>query len=860
MNLGYKQGNVWIRFSLENKTQDDDLLLLEFGYSLIDSIKLYVEEVNSLKLLGHQGDSLPFSSRKIKTTNPIFSLDIQPNEKRTYYIEINSTSSLSIPIHIATQNTQKEHLQAASLGNGTFYGMILALLGYNLFVFFSTKDMSHLYYVFLMLSYLFFWGTIDGISFQYIWPNSHILHHQAPLMFLSLVNIFALQFARYFLDLIHAKPKIDKLFRYLIGLQVLNLFTLFLMPIHIASSINLLTVLFNVISIIYASCIRLIDGYKPAKYFIIAWSLYLISVAASIVGVLNLIPFPIPYYIIVKGSSGMEFILLSLALADMINTLKEEKMRSHHSAQEAFMESKAKSDFLAKMSHEIRTPMNGVLGMAELLKGTTLDDNQNHYLDIIRTSGQALLKVINDILDLSKIEAGKMEIESIAFDLRQLVEEALTVFALTAYEKRIELLCIVDPDTPMDIYSDPTRIRQIIINLVGNALKFTEQGEVKVIISAEFREDKPAIDDDIKLCIKIVDSGVGISKEGISRLFKDFSQAEKSTGRIHGGTGLGLSISKQLVTLMGGEINIESELGTGTTFQFTLAAKVAPTITKPLLESSDVSHLRALVIDDHESVCLHLCQSLGNYGVKTDYCLTATAALDKLQKASAGKDIFNVLFIDYYMPGITGIELCRKLQGYVEFRDLKIVLISAARVVLDVEMKRELGIINFLYKPISANRLEEALVNIIGKQIKQSNDEKAQLLDTKFILNTLIAEDNKVNQMVIEGMLKKLGVQCTLAENGEEALEYYRNNNASLDLVLMDCEMPVMDGYQATKKIREFEELHNLSRIPIFALSAHVMAEQKTKAFDVGMDEFLMKPIKGSDLVKILNQYFKTAA
>lgn len=867
ISLGYQGGDVWIRFAIENSYEGQEQYILDFNYPLIDSIELFELTDTELKLLYHQGDGLPFHEREIATTTPLFPIKIQPGESSVFYAKIRSTSSISLPIYLTTPNQEKEHLQTSSLANGIFYGMILSLVAYNLFVFFSIREVSHLYYVFLMVSYLFFWTTIDGITFQYVWPNSNHIHHPAPLMFLSCVCIFALQFTRHFLKLLTETPRLDKLIQILMSLNIASFLSIYVVPVHIGSSINLLLILTNVLIIIYASTRRLLDGYRPAKFFVIAWSLYLFSVAVSVIGVLNIIPFPFPYQIIVKVASGIEFILLSFALADMINTLKEEKLLTHKSALEAFSESKAKSEFLAKMSHEIRTPMNGVLGMTELLQNTQLDENQTHYLDIINNSGQALLKVINDILDLSKIEAGKMEMESIPFNIQLLIEDSLSVFALSAAEKNVELLCFIDPSTPTDINSDPTRIRQIIINLVGNALKFTDQGEIKVVVSCRADNDSPShtqlqVDESVELHIQVVDSGVGISEEGIKKLFNDFEQAETSTSRLHGGTGLGLSITKQLVTLLNGEIKIESALGEGTTFSFTLPTTVAPSTDHSLVEKSDVDHLTALIIDDNESVCVNLTQQLKRLGINTHSCLSPTEGLNKLQRAHKNGNPFDVLFLDYSMPGISGVELCRKLNEHLEFKELKIVLISSARIMLDEAKKRELAISYFLDKPISKKRLEEALVTVVGKQLKAPSMETDKPVHNnhKFMLTTLVAEDNSVNQMVISGLLQKLGIQVEFAENGEEALKYYRTHYASIDFILMDCEMPVMDGYQATKRIREIEDRHQLKHMPIFALSAHVMSEEKQKAVSAGMDEFLMKPIKGSDLFEVLSQYFKEVA
>lgn len=523
-------------------------------------------------------------------------------------------------------------------------------------------------------------------------------------------------------------------------------------------------------------------------------------------------------------------------------TEKEEKLETRRQKNAAEDASRAKSQFLATMSHEIRTPMNGVIGMLEMLRDTPLDDNQKHYIDVIHRSGETLLTIINDILDYSKIEAGKMVLEEATFELDELVENCVQLFGATANKRQIELFGGLAPDVPKWLRGDQTRLRQIIINLLGNAFKFTTEGFISLQVSLLGQQ----VDGSVELRFAVQDSGIGIELASAGNLFDSFNQADASTTRKYGGTGLGLAICKSLAELMGGSIGVLSEKGCGSTFWFT--AKLMPESVSEWNGGPDDKLLhgkKLLLVESSLILADFVVRSCQGWGMTCQASRSAKTALTQLKHALHCGEPFDFVGVDNSLLDATGLEFCQWLRDVAEFRNLPLFMFSAGDIYHDQLQLRQLAIHSIVRKPISMKLLRRELIALSGHEAPLELPPEHKQRDlTKFAhLRVLVAEDNPVNRMVIKGLLGKLGIVPFFAENGAAACEAAQQSTERFSLILMDCEMPEMDGFEATRSIRDYERREGLLPIPIIALTAHALQEHREAVFACGMNYYLSKPI-----------------
>ncbi len=886
-NFGYSESTHWFKLAISNPTKHSIERLFEVGYPLLDHVSLYIVSAKGDITTIETGDMKPFSQRSFNHRNFVFPLLFPSNDITTLYLKVNTTTSVQVPLTLWQERFFMEENLEESMIQGAYFGIMLVMAIYNLFIFFTVRDKSYLFYVLYVLSFGFVQGSLNGFCFQYFWPDLIAWNDKTIAFFTPFSTASVLAFSLAFLGL--KRTKSEYVLKSLFVAACFTCIAVFFVSYTIMIKVVIVLALTGMISVFITAILQLKDGNAAARYFILAWIALIVSIVSYGLNKLGILPRNFITENMLQIGSIIEIILLSFALADRVNLERRAKieaqklameisviaknerlvseqivhdshkseMAAHQESVEAKIESKAKSQFLATMSHEIRTPMNGVIGITELLQHTSLDSQQRGFLDIIKNSGQSLLTIINDILDYSKIVAGEMTLEKIDIDLEVMVNECSELFSLMAEEKQIKVGAIIEPGTPLKIHADPVRLRQIITNLMGNAIKFTETGYVLLKVKQISSSLKETC-----LRFEISDTGIGIDPSMQKHLFNEFKQADSSTTRKFGGTGLGLSICKRLVMLMNGDIGLESQLGNGACFWFNINF---PVHEKPQrLRAIDNDHTlqgKNVLLISEDPLFRFLTDNVYDRWDITFSTITSFNALAN-RKEELKQTQFDAIFWDEKIFFDHRYAEMREIADEFDTEKTIFCLMTGLNCKWQANELTAVRMSTTMRYPTTAadikNQLTDMFLNVDTSEKSTISSQHENFSTTQ----VLVAEDNPVNQIVIKGMLEKFSIYPDFADNGLEAVKKFTTNK--YDIIFMDCEMPEMDGLEATLRIRQWEDKHKKTATPIVALTAHALKEHRDKAIHVGMDYFMVKPVSLDNvqhlLTEILNKHYSETA
>ena len=847
-NLGFTADHCWFHLTVRNQDNAENEWRLVVNYALLGQLDTYVLTSDGERLAHFSaGMDSAFNERASAEATPSFPLNLPPGEQRELYLKVVSPHSIQLPLELMSNPAFQSATLAHTLVQGLFFGGMLVMILYNLSLFFSIREKAYLLYVCWSLAITLFMAVLHGYAQKYLWPGSalisqYILHYLLPLLVI-LPSLFTL----HFLGLPERSPPLARLLRGLVGLGVALLLAAPFVSRELLIPVAVLAILAMDLSILLIGLLRTQAGDPDARVFTLAWLCFLVGAAAMSLNKYGIVPRNSFTENLLQVGVFLEVVLLSLALARRINRLKEahalsvrDKAVAEMDAFKAGARNQAKSEFLATMSHEIRTPMNGIIGMTDLLRRTTLSGQQAQYVDTIYQSTQSLVTVINDILDYSRIESGKLELEYQEVDVEHLVDDCVRLFSLRASETRVPLYTFIDSRVPQRIHTDPIRVKQVLTNLLSNAYKFTDQGQVALHLSVRQPPDDQG---QCVMMLEVVDTGIGLDEAQQQNLFQVFSQGARGSRHKSQGAGLGLTICKRLTELLGGEIGVSSSLGRGATFWITLPTRVgAPSREKNPLAGHQV-------INENASLSLSLSQLMARWGLGVIEFADCEQALAGLSADTLRADILLASEANLARRGEL-IHIRNRLG------DPPLLILQATGAEITGELPGDMLLVE---TPVSSRALKHTLSTQLQERLDQAEPADSAPSGASEHpglrrLNVMVVEDNAVNQLVIDSILRSIGIHATLLNDGAQALRRVSERPGNWDVIFMDCEMPVMDGYQSTREIRLFEQSRDVDPCWIIALSAHAAGDYVQKARDAGVDDYLSKPVSRSQVLEALQR------
>jgi signal transduction histidine kinase/ActR/RegA family two-component response regulator len=851
-NFDYSNKHHWLKTKVRNSSAKSLERYIVIHNPLLDDVEFYLSKTSGTTSHWQNGNHYPFSTRLFSHRHFVFPINLKPYEEGALVIRIKSKSSIKVPIYLwePVVFNENDHLQ--EIINGFFFGALSLLIIYNLCLYWSAKDLIFLYYIGIMFSILGFFLSISGYGFQYIWSTSTTLQEIAPTFNLSLTLYFLSKFSSTFLKSKYGKTNSSPILN-LMSHTSITYATISIVSVNYwITSTQLVFIITSGIIFLFRITNAWHNHGLAIRYFISAWYTIIFSISLYALDnffIISNTDYLNPTLLIMTISVA---ILLSLALGADTNeqhlaqakakhialksqrealrahlTIKESEYKRQQEKIALEAETQAKNELIAMVSHEIRTPLNGIMGMSNLLIDTQINQTQEHYIKTIIHSSEALLRILNDIIDYSKISSGKLDVESIELDLLEIIEECATLFSQQRIDKSLYFIAYLKPGSRRFIKSDPTRIRQVILNYLSNAFKFTDYGGIEFWIESTSQQ----------LNVHIKDTGNGIAKDKIPRLFRTFSQADTSTSRQYGGTGLGLAICKRLSEIMQGSVGVRSVKGSGSDFWF--KCRVSPSKKQEISVSLKGQYW---VLLNKNTVEQKLIEQWFRYHEANIISITSKEYLTTLnQNLTIDGVLFDPACIYYHT--IKNLQQSCLVNRWIAITD------TPNQVNAELELEE-------ISRPLTHLGLHNLfVVSINEKPWIALNDLKELNANSQDIL---VAEDNPVNQLVIKGMLSKLNIKYTIVNNGQEAIDAFSKNPRQWQLVLMDCEMPKIDGFTASINIRN--QSKEGQKIPIIALTAHATDEHKKKAKESGMNDFISKPIKIEALkmaiLKALNKEF----